>query len=132
MRSTAMRSAGEPSCIVIADNRETADGLHEYLSKCGFATRTSRHLHDAPALCANASALVLFPDEFDQADVVASLRSLRAKHPRLLFLLVTAAPQRVRAACEPDPHGLRTVVLPKPTFGWNLLDAIRAHHARAR
>ena len=132
MKSAAMRSSTEPLCIVIADNRETADGLHEYLNKSGFATRTSRRLHDAGALCADASALVLFPDEFDEAEVLALLRTLRSTKPRLLLLLVTGAPQRVRAACEPDPHASRTVVLPKPTFGWNLLDAIRAHITRGR
>ncbi|HKP63004.1 MAG TPA: hypothetical protein VJV78_39985 [Polyangiales bacterium] len=127
-----MRSSTEALCIVIAESRETADGLHEYLTKSGFAARTSRRLHDASTLCANASALVLFPDEFDEREVLASLRSLHAKHPRLLLLLVTAAPQRVRAACGPDPHASRTVVLAKPTFGWNLLDAIRTHVTRAR
>ncbi|HKU45204.1 MAG TPA: hypothetical protein VJR89_43895 [Polyangiales bacterium] len=126
-----MRSSSPPLCIVIADNRETADGLHDYLNKSGFATRTSRRLHDAATLCANASALLLFPDEFDEADVLASLRALRAQNPRLLLLVVTAAPQRVHAAWNPNPLAPRTVVLTKPTFGWTLLDAIRAHLSRA-
>jgi hypothetical protein len=130
MRLPAVRSAAHPLCIVIADNRETADGLHEYLNKSGVATRTSRRLNDAVTLCENASALILFPDEFLESDVLASVRGLRAKHPRLLLLLVTATPQRLRAACEPEPHSSRPLVLPKPTFGWSLLDAIREHRSR--
>ena len=122
-----MQTSPDPLCIVIADNRETADGLHEYLNKAGFATRTSRRLQDAGALCSNATALVLFPDAFDERDVIASVSALRAKNPRLLLLIVTATPLRLRACCESEPHSLRPVVLPKPAFGWSLLDAIREH-----
>lgn len=121
-----------PLCIVVADNRETADALHEYLSKAGIPTRTSRWLRDVSALCKDASALVLFPDEYAEAEVRASLLGLRATCPHLLLLLITALPQRVRAVCDPDDHSVLPVILPKPVFGWNLLDAIREHAERER
>lgn len=119
-----------PLCIVVADNRETADALHDYLSKAGIPTRTSRRLRDVSALCKDASTLVLFPDEYADADVRASLLGLRAVYPHLLLLLVTAMPQRLRALCDPDVRSVLPVILPKPVFGWNLLDAIREHAAR--
>jgi hypothetical protein len=120
-----------PLCIVIADNPETTDGLHAYLSGAGVPTRTSRRLRDADALCAHADALVLFPDEYELGEVDANLRALRHAHPRLLMLLVTALPQRVRPACEPAAGSVAPLVLPRPAFGWRLLDAIRAHQQRA-
>ena len=119
-------------CIVVADNRETADALHDYLSKAGIPTRTSRRLRDISALCKDASALVLFPDEYADADILTTLRALRAAYPHLLLLLVTSLPQRVRAACDPDARSVLPVILPKPVFGWNLLDAIRAHAEHER
>ena len=114
-------------CIVIADNPETTDGLHAYLSNAGCPTRTTRRLRDAPELCARATALVLFPDELESAEVLDTLRDLRAAHPRLFIVVVTAQPQRVRAACEPHAHAVAPLILPRPTFGWRLLDVIRAH-----
>ncbi|MEY4583477.1 MAG: hypothetical protein RL701_8180 [Pseudomonadota bacterium] len=117
-------------CIVISDNRETADGLHSYLTNAGIRTRTARRLRDVTAICKDSAALVLFPDEYDDSEVVSNLRGLRAAHPHLLLLLVTAKPQRVRAACEPDARSVLPVVMPKPAFCWSLLDAIRAHVQR--
>jgi DNA-binding NtrC family response regulator len=114
-------------CIVIADNRETSDGLHTYLNSRGIATRTSRRLRDAHALCANATALVLFPDDFADSDVLAGVNSLRSRHPQLLVMLVTGAAHRLRALCEPDTRSPVPIVLPKPAFGWSLLDAMRSH-----
>jgi chromate transporter len=52
---------------------------------------------------------------------------LRASRPRLLVVLVTGAPQRFAAVLEPDGRSVPPIVLPKPAFGWSILDAIRAH-----
>ena len=120
-----------PVCIVIADNRETVDGLHSYLTNSGVPTRTARRLRDVSALCKDAAAVVLFPDEYGDSEVLGLVHGLRSGHPHLLLLLVTAKPQRIRAACEPDARSVAPVVLPKPAFCWSLLDAIRAHVHRA-
>lgn len=114
-------------CIVIADNRETSDGLHTYLSNRGIATRTSRRLRDAHVLCAKATALVLFPDDFSDSDVIAGVSSLRRRHPQLLVMLVTGAPHRLRVVCEGDTRSPVPIVLPRPTIGWTLVDAMRSH-----
>ena len=51
---------------------------------------------------------------------------MRAR-PRFLALLVTREPRRYRAVIEADARSVTPLVLPKPSFGWDILDAIRAH-----
>jgi len=112
---------------VISDNPETIDGLHGYLSRAGVASRAIRALRDASTIPPSAIAVVIFPDEFGRNDVVASINALRAARPRLLILIVTSAPQHFRSVLKPDGRSLPPIALPKPTFGWTILDAIRAH-----
>lgn len=112
---------------VVADNAETIDGLHSYLSGAGVASHAIRTLYQASAVPLAATAIVIFPDELRVADIVTSITALRAARPHLLILLVTSAPHRFRAAVAPDGRSSPPIVLPKPAFGWTILDAIRAH-----
>ena len=112
---------------VVADSRETIDGLHAYFTAAGVVSRATRALRDAIAIPAATSAIVLFPDEFDVEDVVRQICLLRKTRPKLLVVAVTSAPRRFRSALGPDEHSLLPVVLPKPAFGWLILDAIREH-----
>lgn len=112
--------------IVVADSGETIDGLHAYLGGAGLSSQGTRRLRDARSLPAAAFAIVIFPDELGAIDLVAMLRSLRSARPELLMVLVTSAPQRLRGAVEPDDRSVPPVVLPKPAFGWTILDAIRS------
>jgi DNA-binding response OmpR family regulator len=112
--------------VVVADNHETLDGLHKYLTEAGAASTVSRGLRGV-ALGPDVAALVVFPDGFDEDEVADCVRSLRKARPRLLIVLVTAAPQRFASIVAPDGRSLPPIVLPKPAFGWTILDAIRAH-----
>lgn len=121
------------SVTVIAESRETLDGLHQYFEGAGVASKTTRSLADAATVTAATTAVVLFPDELDAAEVVRRIATLRKARPRLLLVVVTSTPQAFRAALEPDGHSALPVVLPRPAFGWTLLDVIRAHaQAEAR
>jgi hypothetical protein len=88
-------------------------------------TRAIANLELAAPDCAGAT--VIFPDDFPDAEVIAFVRKLRRAHPRLLSLLVTSEPQRFRAIAEADGRSMPPIVLPKPSFGWDILDLIRAH-----
>jgi hypothetical protein len=110
---------------VIADNPETLEGLRHYLSGVGVVPYTARTLNDLDTLSCSM-ALVLFPDGFGTADVTASVASIRAAHPQLLILFVTSAPQLFSLVLGPDNESLLPIVLPKPVFGWTILDTIRA------
>lgn len=115
-----------PQVVVISDNPETIDGLQAYFAGVGIHTRSSRTFKLARALRPGMTALVVFPDELPLADVVEGLAAVREQQPWLLLLLVTAHPQRF-AALSRDGHAVQAIVLPKPVFGWTIVDAIRLH-----
>lgn len=119
--------AKSPYVTVIADNPETLDGLRVYLSRAGVALQSTRDLRDAGILPPAANAVVIFPDDYDVDAAVARITSLRAARPQLLILIVTSVPQQFRSAVAPGGRSLPLIVLPKPAFGWTILDAIRAH-----
>jgi hypothetical protein len=73
-----------------------------------------------------ATAAVLFPDDFSDEEVVTLVKRLRRTRPRLLSLIVTREPQRFHDVAKPDGRSLPPIMLPKPSFGWDILDAIRA------
>jgi hypothetical protein len=109
---------------VLSTRRETLDGLEEYLRQAGIATACRRAIADFHTIIrGGATAAVIFPDEFTDAAVDALLRELRSSLPDALLLVVTGSPRRYQAR----PY-MR--VLPKPSFGWDILDAVRAHAAQ--
>lgn len=112
---------------VVADNPATVGDLHAYLEGAGMSVDPSRSLPDSSALPPAASAVVLFPDDYERTAVAASVRALRAARPRLLLVLVTSAPHRLGSAAEPDGETATPLVIPRPAFGWTILEVIRAH-----
>jgi len=125
--STVIRRAPPKSTYVtvVADNPQTLDGLHAYFNGAGVASNGVDRLLDMSVVPAVATAVVLFPDDFDRGEAEAMIVSLRRARPRLLIVVVTGAPQHLVAALEPDGRSAPPVVLPKPAFGWTILDAIR-------
>ena len=115
------------SVTIISENPETVDGLHSYLSGAGVTSNARRTLLDARTLPSSSSAVVLFPDEFSIEAVLKTIADLRGARPKVLILMVTATPQRFGKALATDGRSLPPIVLPKPAFGWTILDAIRAH-----
>jgi hypothetical protein len=100
---------------IVANNATTIASLRIYLTNAGILT----HEFDAlPATIASGTtAVVVFPDELDPDGVVPWIEA--TARPDLLMVLITGSPQRFRTT--------GAVVLPKPAFGWAILDAIRAH-----
>jgi hypothetical protein len=116
-----------PSYVaVVADNQQTLDNLHSYFERVGIASSGSRELGNAARLPSSVAALVLFPDDFERRAVEAFILALRSSRPKLLILLVTSTPQHLGTAVEPDGRSVPPLVLPRPAFGWTILDAIRA------
>jgi hypothetical protein len=59
--------------------------------------------------------------------VLTIVRELRRARPRLLSLIVTREPQRFLDVMQDDGRSCPPVMLPRPSFGWDILDAVRAH-----
>lgn len=109
---------------IVAASAETLRGLQTYLSLAGVGARGTRQLGDVdPEPC---SAIVLFPDEFSLDEVLEELSRLRRDRPGILPLLVTREPERYGEVARAEEKGRAPVVIPKPAWGWTILDAIRS------
>lgn len=108
---------------VVSDNLETLRDLQAYFDASGIPTHATRALRETPS--ADTTAMVLFPDDYVVDEVNAMLAALQAERPRLLVVLVTRSPQLFEH--QPDGRSRPPIVLPKPSFGWSILDAIRAN-----
>jgi hypothetical protein len=110
---------------VVAHNPQTIEVLSSYFARTGVTSNTARELDAVGMIPAAATAVVLFPDDFGASDVEAKLLPLRRARPKLLIVLVTGAPQHLGEALAPDGRSVPPIVLPRPAFGWTILDAIR-------
>ena len=118
---------------IVSANPETLDGLHAYLCGAGVPSHCTRAVQDLVlASPESATAAVIFPDDFEHEEVLTVVRELRRARPRLLSLIVTREPHRFRDVTQADGRSLPPIVLPKPSFGWDILDAIRAHSEGAK
>lgn len=120
-------SGTDPSVAVVAENPETVDGLAAYLLRSGVRSKGSCTVDQLAELASSAAAVVLFPDEFGPDEMVRAIQSLRRSQPMLFILLVTRDPHRFAPAIRGDGKSVAPVVLPKPSFGWTILDALREH-----
>ena len=122
---TRKRAKSPQQVAIVSANPETIDGLQSYLHGAGVTARGTRRLEDCAALTApSTAAIVLFPDDFPSADVMATVADIGARGPGILRVLVTGHPK----AFEPLFKGRRNVlVVPRPVWGWTILDAVRAH-----
>ncbi len=116
---------------IVSKNPETLDGLGSYLERAGVPSRGARALAEPDLVWLDAAtAAVIFPDDFTEGEVLELFRLLRQDRPRLCAVLVTREPHRFRPLAPADEPAPPTIVLPRPSFGWDILDAIRAHAAR--
>lgn len=108
---------------IVATNGETLDDLQEYLSLAGVEARASRTLPGAGMH--PCSAIILFPDGFAPDDVLSELARLHRDQPGVLPLVVTGEPKRYEQVVRPETNGRPPIVIPRPAWGWTILDAIR-------
>ncbi len=122
---TRKRAMGPQEVTIVSANPETLDGLQSYLHDAGVAARGTRRLEDCCDLTVPLTvALVLFPDDFAWERVTSTLADIDARRPGILRVLVTGHPKTF----EPLVGGRKNVlIVPRPVWGWTILDAIRAH-----
>lgn len=97
-----------------------------YLRRAGVSTHGTRSIERAADIVLpSASAVVLFADEFPREALEEALAAIRARRPELLVVIVTQHPGSFATLQVSEQSAI--LVLPKPVFGWNILDAIRAH-----
>ncbi len=115
--------ASSAQVTIVARSPETLDGLQAYLSRAGLGARGTRDLEGAHA--EPCSAVVLFPDGFSLEEVRDALERLRREKPGVLSLVITGEPARYLPFARQEGRGRPPVVMPRPAWGWMILDAIR-------
>lgn len=123
------KKARSQRVAIVAQSAETVDGLAAYLHDSGLTTSGFCALEGISALTPATTGLVLFPDDFACEVVSAVLGELRRARPKLFIVLVTKQPHRYGSAVDPDGRSIPPLVLPKPSFGWSILDALRANQS---
>ncbi len=114
-----------PHVTIVSDNAETLDGLESYLRSAGLIAQGTRLLERAVEMTPlSFSAVLLFPDDFPAHRVDAILAQLQKHRPKAQRVLVTSDPKRFDGLFGDAP--LAVLVVPKPVWGWTILDAIRA------
>jgi hypothetical protein len=125
-----MRSSSRTKTLyvtIVSNNAETLERLQAYFDEAGVPTHGTRAVRDLSMIAPATTAVVLFPDDFEGEDVSGLLANLRRLRPKLLVLVVTREPHKYEIELTADPRSVQPIVLPKPCFGWSILDAIRAH-----
>ena len=72
-----------------------------------------------------SSAVLVFPDDFNSNRVLASLARLRLLRPKVLPVLITKDPHQFELLPLAE-GGVVPLVIPKPIWGWAILDAVRS------
>jgi len=71
------------------------------------------------------SAIVFFPDEFPRDAVIVEIARLQRVRPAVLSVVVTREPRQFEGIVTED-GAEAPVIIPKPAWGWTILDVIRA------
>lgn len=122
---TRKRATGPQQVTIVSASPETLDGLQSYLHSAGVAARGTRRLEDCCDLTVSFTvAVVLFPDDFAWESVAATVADIGARGPGILRVLVTGRPKTFEPLVGDRANLL---IVPRPVWGWTILDAIRAH-----
>ncbi len=117
--------AAIPYVTVIGDHARTIEGLRQYLNAAGVYSVVMRQLPDRTTDLALGIAVIIFPDDFETQEVLATIEALQQRNPRLWLLVVTSFPRNFQVTRLMD-RARPPIIMPKPAFGWSILDELRA------
>lgn len=106
---------------LVSNDPDTLWGVRDYLARSGASlSSTSRLEHASEA--SDVDAIVLYADDYPHDAVVSTIARMSSR----LVVIITGhsgdfEPLRARRDLR-----TRVIVLPRPTWGWMLLDAVRA------
>ena len=126
MHGTSPVRAHAASVLVISDSPETLDGLTAYFTRGGVSCESRRVANALAALPLATRALVVFPDDFSSHEIGTYLAVVGARRPDLALVIVTRNAAVYTGLRASNGRALNATVLPKPAFGWAILDAVRA------
>lgn len=120
----AKRSPALSIALVTADVAMMAE-LSRYLQTAGVFVRPVPVVGRTLQVPRLDDAIVVFPDEFAASDMVALVTVLSEDQRNPLLVLVTSNLARYARLGVTEPQK-RVVILPRPAWGWSIVDAVRA------
>ena len=114
-----------PHALIISRNALTAKGLGSYFDERGVANTVTDRF-DGPLGHDRYTAVVVFPDEFPVQSAATSIEVLARRFSRAWIVVVTrqtARFEKLFAGMNAPALG-RLLVLPRPIWGWDLLDHV--------
>jgi hypothetical protein len=108
---------------IVCANRETQDDLQAYLRGAGFDSRAVGRIDGQAIEHPPPSVVIVFPDEFDADEVLAEISRLHREQPHVITVIVTRRTAYFASMLAADD---KTMVLPKPAWGWTILEAIQS------
>lgn len=114
-----------PSALIISRNARTTKGLCSYFGERGVGATVTDKLHPV-AECDQFTAILVFPDEFPESRVRGGIRTLVVRFATAWIVVVTRDTVRFEQLLAEVGVGAqgRLLVLPRPAWGWALLDRV--------
>jgi hypothetical protein len=118
-------SASSASVLVISRNTSTARDLALYFNRSGVPTVVSDRF-DAPDGSPRITAVVVFPDEFPAQSAAVGVLAVARQFSNSTLVIVTRDVERFEDVAFRGQGGRpgSWFVLPRPTWGWALLDRV--------
>jgi hypothetical protein len=107
---------------LVSSDPDALWGVHDYLTRSGASLSSTSRLEHASEKASDADAIVLFADDYPQEEVVDTIARLSSR----LVVIVTGRGSEFQQLRARRDLRTRIIVLPRPTWGWMLLDAVRA------
>ena len=106
---------------LVSNDPDTLWGVRDYLTRSGASLSSTSRLEHASETANDADAIVLFADDYPHDAVVNTVAGLSS---RLVVIITGHSHEFERLRARRDLR-TRVIVLPRPTWGWMLLDAVR-------
>jgi hypothetical protein len=117
-------SSPSPRTLVVCDDDDTLIRLRDYLVRAGVETRATRRLADAWGQ-PSSECIVLLPDDFNAGDVTDGLEQVLSRAPSPFVIIISAGPRLYEPLIESLGNRESVLLLPKPVWGWTILDLLR-------
>ena len=118
------------SVLVLTSNPDTQMTLRESFAETGVLCQPCGTLNPLSRLPDGLRAIVVFADDFREAEVNAYLAVQRARRSLLPLVVITRSPATYEAMRGMDGRPLGVEVLARPTSGWTILDMLRDAHVQ--
>jgi len=111
--------------LIISSDDATINGTRKYLGRAGASARSVTRLSEAVSSAANVHAVLLFADDYSRESAIEMVEQLRRKLTAKIVIVVSEQVESFASIGAGESTGAVTA-LRRPTWGWMLLDAIRA------